>query len=67
MVRALAEGTHSHDVLVGRLQLLDGAEAKAYYGLASNYGALGKLVEVLLDEGTISGERLGAVLQVPQP
>lgn len=43
--------------------LLEGAEAKAYYGLASNYAALEKLVDVLVEEETISGQQLAAILQ----
>ena len=45
-------------------QLLDGAEAKAYYGLAANYAALEALVNVLVEEETINGERLAEVLEV---
>ena len=43
------------------LQLLDGAEAKAYWGLALNYKPLQALVDVLVDEETINGERLTEV------
>ena len=47
--------------------MLDGAEAKAYYGLAANYAALEALVEVLVEEETINGDRLAVVLQVRPP
>ena len=44
--------------VAARLQLLDGAEAKAYWGLALNYKPLQALVDVLVAEETINGERL---------
>ncbi len=47
--------------LVLRVQLLDGAEAKAYWGLALNYKPLQALVDVLVNEETINGERLTEV------
>ena len=43
------------------VQLLDGAEAKAYWGLALNYKPLQALVDVLVAEETINGERLTEV------
>ena len=43
------------------MQLLDGAEAKAYWGLALNYKPLQALVDVLVAEETINGERLTEV------
>ena len=44
------------------MQLLDGAEAKAYWGLALNYKPLQALVDVLVAEETINGERLSEVM-----
>jgi hypothetical protein len=44
------------------VQLLDGAEAKAYWGLALNYKPLQALVDVLVAEETINGERLTEVM-----
>jgi cell division protease FtsH len=44
-------------------ELLEGAEAKAYYGLASNYKALQALVEQLLEDATLSGDQVQQVLQ----
>ena len=43
------------------VQLLDGAEAKAYWGLALNYKPLQALVDVLVAEETINGEQLAEV------
>lgn len=48
-------------------QLLDAAEAKAYYGLAKNYAALEALVEALIQQETLSGEELAAVLEKVGP
>ena len=45
-------------VVAACTQLLDGAEAKAYWGLALNYKPLQALVDVLVAEETINGERL---------
>ena len=39
-------------------QLIEGAEAKAYYGLAVNYKALQALVQRLLARETLSGEEV---------
>ena len=39
-------------------QLVEGAEAKAYYGLAVNYRALEALVERLLVKETLSGNEV---------
>ena len=39
-------------------QLVEGAEAKAYYGLAVNYPALEALVERLLVKETLSGNEV---------
>jgi hypothetical protein len=44
-------------------QLLDGAESKAYYGLAMNYGALEAVVEALLERETLTGQELGQILE----
>ncbi len=35
------------------VEVLESAEAKAYYGLAINWGPLNKLVEALLDQGVL--------------
>ena len=40
------------------LQLVEGAEAKAYYGLAINYGPLRALVDRLLVKETLTGREV---------
>ena len=55
------------------MQLIEGAEAKAYYGLAVNYGALQVLVERLLVKETLSGKEVietlegAGVVRFPDP
>ena len=44
-------------------QLLDAAEAKAYWGLAKNYGALEALVAALIEQETLSGAELADVIE----
>lgn len=44
-------------------QLIDGAEAKAFYGLALNYAPLQALVERLLVKETLSGTEVTEVLE----
>ena len=51
----------SEPLATARTQLLDGAEAKAYWGLALNYKPLQALVDVLIAEETVNGERLAEV------
>jgi ATP-dependent Zn protease len=41
--------------------LLDGAEAKAYYGLASNYDSLRALVTLLEEKEVVTGQELDKV------
>ena len=48
-------------LMAAHMQLLDGAEAKAYWGLALNYQPLQALVDVLVAEETINGDRLAEV------
>lgn len=43
--------------------LMDAAEAKAYYGLATNYKTLQTLVEHFMDSNTMSGRELQAILK----
>ena len=45
------------------MQLLQAAEAKAYYGLAVNYKALEALVRVLTEETSITGVRLRTLME----
>lgn len=45
------------------LQLLQAAEAKAYYGLAVNYKALEALVRTLTEDTSISGAQLQSLMQ----
>jgi hypothetical protein len=45
------------------LQLIDGAEAKAYYGLVINYGPLKALVEKLMLKETLSGKEVRETLE----
>ena len=42
---------------------MEGAEAKAYYGLASNYRPLQALVETLLERETLTGAELAELLE----
>lgn len=44
-------------------QLVEAAEAKAYYGLASNYRALEALVNTLLTRDNLTGEEVRQVLE----
>ena len=46
---------------------MEGAEAKAYYGLAVNYRALEALVERLLVKETLSGNEVPPCIRAPQP
>lgn len=48
------------------VQLVEGAEAKAYYGLAVNYRALEALVERLLVKETLSGNEVLLSSQHPE-
>ncbi len=45
------------------LQLIEGAEAKAFYGLALNYKPLQALVERLLVKETLSGKEVAETLE----
>lgn len=45
------------------VELLEAAEAKAYYGLAINWAALAALTEALLERGVLQGAEVGAVLE----
>lgn len=45
------------------VELLEAAEAKAYYGLAMNWGALSALVDALLARGSLSGKAVAEVLE----
>lgn len=49
--------------LLACLQLVEAAEAKAYYGLARNYAALTELVGVLMERDNLTGEELRDVLE----
>eukprot|EP00210_Caulerpa_lentillifera_P005084 g4856.t1 len=44
-------------------ELLDAAEAKAYYGLAMNFAAIDTLVQLLLEKETIGTEDLAKVMK----
>ncbi len=44
-------------------QLIQAAEAKAYYGLAVNYKALEALVRVLTEDSSISGTSLSTLME----
>ena len=44
-------------------ELVEAAEAKAYWGLAANYAALEALTNVLMAEESITGERLAEILE----
>lgn len=48
--------------LIAFVQLIDGAEAKASYGLALNYKPLQALVERLLVKETLSGQEVAETL-----
>ena len=52
-----------HDWCAFCAQLIDGAEAKAFYGLALNYAPLQALVERLLVKETLSGAEVTEVLE----
>ena len=52
-----------HDGALFWLQLVEGAEAKALYGLTLNYKPLEALVERLLRDTTLSGEQVSEVLE----
>ena len=45
------------------MQLIEGAEAKAFYGLALNYKPLKALVERLLVKETLSGKEVAETLE----
>lgn len=45
------------------LQLIEGAQAKALYGLTLNYKALHALVDRLLRDSTLTGEQVAQVLK----
>lgn len=45
------------------VQLVEGAEAKAYYGLTVNYKSLEALVERLLVKDTLSGKEVAETLE----
>lgn len=45
------------------MQLLQAAEAKAYYGLAVNYKALEALVRVLTEDTSITGVKLRTLME----
>lgn len=45
------------------LQLVQGAEAKALYGLVLNYKALQALVERLVQDSTLTGDQVSEILQ----
>ena len=45
------------------MQLVEAAEAKAYYGLASNYTALAALAETLMAKESLTGEELSELLE----
>lgn len=45
------------------VQLLQAAEAKAYYGIAVNYKALEALIRVLTEETSITGVKLRTLME----
>lgn len=45
------------------VQLVQGAEAKALYGLVLNYKPLQALVDRLIEDSTLTGEQVGQVLE----
>lgn len=63
----LGPGTHPSTQLLPcwplALQLVEAAEAKAYYGLAVNYQALTSLAQALLDRESLTGPEVAAVLE----
>lgn len=44
------------------VELLEAAEAKAYYGLAINWAPLNALVDALLDKGVLQGREVAHIL-----
>lgn len=59
----LARILHASELYSPCLQLVEGAEAKAYYGLTVNYGPLQALVERLLVKETMSGKDVEETLE----
>lgn len=49
------------------VELLEGAEAKAYWALASNYTALEKLSKALFDQETLTGEEVSQIIESCNP
>ncbi|KAL6745073.1 P-loop containing nucleoside triphosphate hydrolase protein, partial [Haematococcus lacustris] len=45
------------------LEVLESAEAKAYYGLATNWKGLQALTNALLDQGVLQGREVGHILE----
>ena len=45
------------------MQLVQGAEAKALYGLVLNYKPLQALVDRLINDSTLTGEQVGQTLE----
>lgn len=57
--------TNTHRVAMAEVvELLEGAEAKAYYGLAINWKPLGALTQALLERGVLSGREVAHILEV---
>lgn len=49
------------------VELLEGAEAKAYWALASNYNALEKLSNALFEQETLTGEQVSEIIESCHP
>jgi hypothetical protein len=49
------------------VELLEGAEAKAYWALSSNYDALEKLSNVLYEQETLTGEEVAELIESCNP
>ena len=49
------------------VELLEGAEAKAYWALASNYAALEKLSDALYEQETLTGEEVSQIIESCSP
>lgn len=49
------------------VELLEGAEAKAYWALASNYSALEKLSNALYEQETLTGEEVSQIVESCNP
>ncbi len=45
------------------MQLVEAAEAKAYYGLATNYNALTALAKELMEQESMTGAEVRALLE----